>query len=233
MVEKPPPGSPTLLSLLSKRQVGCSFSISSAISQPQMGFSLHLHVIEQRECNYAICDTSECIGMSNQVMRFSNSRQLCLEAFVVVAIASLLVSASANASSLWPGFTLGGFVGDRAISTSLDITPRQDAAAKKREDRILAVIGLSSRRLEMHRLFEDPLDDANGDASALKFDRMNEMIMHRGWNMSRRSSTDGTEVSAVPEPGSALMLGLGMIVLTVRAKRARARPLRKLRFCRR
>jgi len=159
--------------------------------------------------------------MSNQVMRFSNSRQLCLETFVVVAIALLLVSASANASSIWPGFSLGGFVGARAISTSLDITPRQDAAAKKREALVLAAIGLSARRPDMYGLFEDPLDDAKDAASALKFSRMNEMIMHGGRNMSRRSSTDGTEISAVPEPGSGLMLGLGMIVLTVRARRAR------------
>jgi hypothetical protein len=171
--------------------------------------------------------------MSNQVMRFSNSRQLSLEAFVIVAIALLLVSASASAISFRSGFRLGGFVGDRAISTSLEITLRQDAAAKQRGNLILAAIGLPSSRPDMHRLFEGLLYDAKDDASAFKFNRMNEMIRLGGRNMRQGLSIDGTEIAAVPEPGSALMLGLGMIALGVRARRARAHSLRELRFCRR
>jgi hypothetical protein len=171
--------------------------------------------------------------MSSQIVRFSISRYLYFETFVVVGIALLLVSASASASTVGPGFTLGGFVGDRAIATSLDITLRQDAAAKERGNLILAAIGLSSRRPDMHRLFEGPPDAAKDDASAFKFTRMNEMIMLGGRNMRQGFSIDGTEISAVPEPGSALMLGLGMIALGVRARRARAHSLRELRFCRR
>lgn len=169
--------------------------------------------------------------MSSQFMRYSKSRRVRVDAFVpfvVVAIASLMVSASANAGSVWPGFKLGDFVGAGASSMSLNITLWQGDAAREKKNHILALVRLSSRQSDVPRLFDHVFldhvfDDAKDDAPALRSNRMNERIMHGRWVLRRRFSTGRMERTVVPEPGSALMLGLGMIAFAVRGKRARLR----------
>lgn len=155
--------------------------------------------------------------MPSQIMRFSSPKHLRFNTYIVVAVAVglLTISASANASPFWSGFAASGFTGSESNASSLDIALQQDASAMAKEHGILAVIRLALSASDNHGL----VDDAEGDAAAIQSKLATAMIINSGLIMRQTFISNGSNGISVPELGSAVMLGLGVIALAVHAKR--------------
>jgi len=134
-----------------------------------------------------------------------------------------MLPASAEAGTVWTGFLASDFVGTSDDTGSNGSTPDielqlDDSALSKlskRERDLLVVLGLISVMSDLQALImEAGMDEAEAESRLAT-----ELIINSGL-IIQLTFLDGISGSdSVPEPGSAVMLGLGLIGLAARRKR--------------
>ena len=142
---------------------------------------------------------------------------------ILFAVGSLMLPASAEAGTVWTGFLASDFVGTSDDTGSNGSTPDielqlDDSALSKlskRERDLLVVLGLISVMSDLQALImEAGMDEAEAESRLAT-----ELIINSGL-IIQLTFLDGISGSdSVPEPGSAVMLGLGLIGLAARRKR--------------
>jgi hypothetical protein len=155
-----------------------------------------------------------------------DSRKPYLGALAVAVVGIFMLTASANASSVWTGLAPSEFLGGepQPVSPSLTLDKHADS---DRERGILAVIRIPSKESSMQAMVEDTsfdtTFDTNYEANAAESDGgyalIGIMIVNSGRMMEDVFILGGTGGISVPELGSAAMLGLGLVVMAAHTKR--------------
>jgi hypothetical protein len=151
-----------------------------------------------------------------------DSRKPRLGVLPAALVGVFILTASANASSVWTGLAPSEFLGGEPQPVSRSLTLDKQASSDE-ERGILAVIRIPSKESDMQAMIEDTSFDTNYEANAAEsggvYDLIAIMIVNGGRMMEEVVITGGTGGIFVPELGSAVMLGLGLVVMAAHTKR--------------